>query len=94
MGTVYRTRNKVAGVTFSLMQWIILKGMGVPDAGWEAEKKEIRSACICLSGLEQLVVEEHRLTPNKSVLFGFKFRKFLIWHSIPGHIFSKFYLFI
>lgn len=42
--------------------------MGVPDAGWEAGEKEIRSERICLSGLEQLDREKHTLTPEKSVL--------------------------
>jgi len=40
--------------------------MGVPDAGWEAGEKAIRSERICLSGLEQLDKEEH--TPDKSIL--------------------------
>lgn len=42
--------------------------MGVPDAGWEAGEKAIRSERICLSGLEQLDKEEHTLTPDKSIL--------------------------
>lgn len=68
--------------------------MGVPDAEWESGGKESRSGRICLSALKLLGVEEQALIPDKSVLFGFEFRKFLIWPNGPCHVFPKFFLIV
>lgn len=38
-------------------------------------------------------MEQHALTPEKSVLFCFKFQKFLIWQNRSHHMFPKLFLF-
>jgi hypothetical protein len=86
LGTVYTSRNKITGATFSLIWWDCTEKNVSADVGWEAG--EIEAVHSCLSAVEQFDIGEHPLPTDKSESFGFVLRFRSSWlGEIDGVIF-------